>query len=95
MTIPGDGPPGRRTREHASVLTSAQVEALSDLFPDWRIWVDDNGWHARRRTGMYLQSYSRGAPTFSVHADTAVGLAAQLRWQQAADIHAPAGCSAS
>jgi hypothetical protein len=94
MMKPGDVPPGPQPRDNSSVLTSAQVEALIGLFPDWRIWLDDSGWHARRRTDMYLQSYGRGAPTFSVHADSALGLAAQLRWQQAADVHAPAGCTA-
>lgn len=93
--ISGEVPPGPGPGEHRSVLTRAQVEALIALFPDWRIWLDDNGWHARRRIDMYLQSYGRGVPTFSVHAGSAIELAAQLRWQQAADIHAPAGCTAS
>jgi hypothetical protein len=30
-----------------------------------------------------------------VHAISAEELAAQLRWQQAADIHAPAGCASA
>jgi hypothetical protein len=77
----------------ADVLTSAGVEALSDLFADWRIWTDDHGWHARRRSDGYMQVYQHGAPAFCVHAVSAAELAAQLRWQQAADIHAPAGCS--
>ncbi|HTP17732.1 MAG TPA: hypothetical protein VMK13_18100 [Streptosporangiaceae bacterium] len=74
------------------VLTDAAVDALAGLFPGWRVWADVNGWHARRR-GIYLQSYHLGAPSFCVHAGCAVGLAAQLRWQQAADAHAPFGCS--
>jgi Resolvase, N terminal domain len=77
------------------VLTRAGVEALSGLFADWRIWADDHGWHARRRGDGYLQAYRRGAPAFCVHAVSAGELAAQLRWQQAADIHAPAGCSSA
>jgi Resolvase, N terminal domain len=77
------------------VLTRAGVEALSGLFADWRIWADQHGWHARRRSDGYLQAYRRGAPAFCVHAVSAEELAAQLRWQQAADIHAPAGCSSA
>ena len=84
-------PPQVSTR--ADVLTSAGVEALSELFADWRIWTDDHGWHARRRSDGYMQVYQHGAPAFCVHAVSAAELAAQLRWQQAADIHAPAGCS--
>jgi hypothetical protein len=76
------------------VLTDAGVDALNELFPGWRVWADANGWHARRR-GLYLQSYEYGAPSFCVHADSAAALAVQLRWQQAADVHAPFGCSAS
>ncbi len=72
-------------------LTGAAVEALAGEFPDWRIWVDDGGWHAFRH-GPYVQQFHRGAPAFSVHASGAVHLAAQLCWQQAGDAHAPRGC---
>ncbi len=82
-----------RAAPTADILTLAGVEALSGSFPDWRIWADDHGWHARRRGSVYVQAYRRGAPAFCVHAVSAVDLAAQLRWQQAADLHAPAGCS--
>lgn len=85
--------PPRCAAGNTEVLTRAGVEALTGAFPDWRIWADDHGWHARRRGDVYLQAYRRGAPAFCVHAISAVDLAAQLRWQQAADIHAPAGCS--
>jgi hypothetical protein len=51
-------------------------------------------WHARRRGEGFVQGYRPGAPAFCVHAETAAGLAAQLRWQQAADDHAPDGCRA-
>jgi hypothetical protein len=74
------------------VLTDAGIAALTELFPGWRVWADEHGWHARRR-GSFLQSYHLGAPTFCVHAGSAADLAAQLRWQQAADLHAPFGCS--
>lgn len=77
----------------ADILTLAGVEALSGSFPDWRIWADDHGWHARRRGNVYVQAFQHGAPAFCVHGVSAVDLAAQLRWQQAADLHAPAGCS--
>ncbi len=83
----------QRTTVTADILIRAGIEALSGSFPDWRVWADDHGWHARRRGAAYLQAYQRGAPAFCVHADSAVDLAAQLRWQQAADLHAPAGCS--
>ncbi len=77
----------------AAVLADAGVEALAELFPRWRIWVDpDTGWHARRRGG-FVQDYHQGAPAFSVHAASVGELAAQLRWQEAADAHAPFGCS--
>ena len=85
-------PPPRESKT-ADVLTSAGVEALSELFTGWRIWTDEHGWHARRRSDGYMQAYQHGAPAFCVHADNPAELAAQLRWQQAADIHAPAGCS--
>jgi hypothetical protein len=83
-----------RPRESWDVLARARLEALAGLFPDWRVWLDRNGWHARRREG-FLQGYRPGAPVFSVSADTATDLAAQLCWQQAADAHAPDGCHAS
>jgi hypothetical protein len=78
----------------AGVLAEAGREALAGLFPHWRIWTDDHGWHARRRGG-YLQDFHYGAPAFAVHAPDPIGLAAQLRWQQAAELHAPFGCAAS
>jgi hypothetical protein len=77
----------------AALLADAGVEALGELFPRWRIWVDLNtGWHACRRGG-FIQDYHQGAPAFSVHATSAFELAAQLRWQEAAEMHAPFGCS--
>ena len=77
----------------ASVLAEACVEALGEVFPAWRIWADPGtGWHACRRGG-FIQDYHQGAPAFSVHARTAAQLAVQLRWQEAADVHAPFGCS--
>ncbi len=77
----------------AAVLADAGVEALAELFPRWRIWVDpDTGWHACRRGG-FVQDYHQGAPAFSVHAASVGELAAHLRWQEAADAHAPSGCS--
>jgi hypothetical protein len=78
--------------EPEGTLTSAGVEALTGLFPRWRIWADRRGWHARRRDG-HLQMFAPGAPAFHVRADTATDLAAQLCWQHAADDHAPQGCA--
>ena len=89
---PGPSLPRRCAARSADVLAMAGVEALTRLFPDWLIWADDHGWHARRRGEVYVQAYGRGAPAFCVRAVSALDLAAQLRWQQAADIHAPAGC---
>jgi hypothetical protein len=80
-------------REAWTVLARARLEALDELFPDWRIWLDRHGWHARRRSSVYKQDYLPGAPAFCVHADSSVDLAAQLCWQRAADQHAPYGCS--
>jgi hypothetical protein len=85
----GSARPG--SRASWGVLTRARLEALASLYPGWRIWLDQHGWHARRRDG-YVQDYRPGAPSFSVHADTATGLAAQLCWQRAAEAHAPHGC---
>lgn len=77
----------------AAVLADAGVEALVELYPRWRIWADpETGWHARRRGG-FIQDYHQGAPAFSVHAASAGELAAQLRWQDAAETHTPFGCS--
>jgi len=77
----------------AAVLADAGVEALEHLFPRWRIWADtESGWHAYRR-GEFIQDYHDGAPAFSVHATSAGELACQLLWQQAAEVHAPTGCS--
>jgi hypothetical protein len=81
-------------REDWAVLARARLEALSGLFPDWRIWLDQRGWHARRRQANYLQVRRKGAPAYAVHADSPAALAAQLCWQQAADEHAPNGCLA-
>ncbi len=78
----------------AAVLSEAGVEVLAELFPRWRIWADQgSGWHAARR-GEFIQTYHQGAPAFYVHAPSAGQLAVQLRWQEAADAHAPFGCSA-
>jgi hypothetical protein len=74
------------------VLARARIEALTELFPSWQIWLDQHGWHARRRDTSYLQLHIDGAPAFSVHAVTPTDLAAQLCWQQAADQHTPHGC---
>jgi hypothetical protein len=75
------------------VLARARIEALSTLFPGWRIWLDQAGWHARRRDACYLEIRNEGAPAFSVHAERPADLAAQLCWQQAADQHVPGGCA--
>lgn len=34
------------TAETWDVLAQARLEALANLFPDWRIWLDRYGWHA-------------------------------------------------
>jgi Resolvase, N terminal domain len=81
-------------RQTWGVLARARIEALTELFPAWRVWLDQHGWHARRRDPTYLQLRLDGAPAFSVHADTPTDLAAQLCWQQAADQHTPHGCPA-
>jgi hypothetical protein len=78
--------------EHQDVLACARKEALSELFPGWRVWLDHAGWHARRRAGAFQHEYRPGAPAFHVSARTATDLAAQLCWQQAAEEHAPVGC---
>jgi hypothetical protein len=77
-----------RRREAWGALTRARIGALSELFPDWRIWLDQRGWHARRRETVYLQGLEPGVPAFSVHAETSTGLAMQLYWQEAADRNA-------
>jgi hypothetical protein len=95
------GPPVRQSgaapgpsAEAWDVLAQARLEALAGLFPGWRIWLDRHGWHARRR-GDYMQGLRPGAPAFHVSAQTALDLAAQLCWQQAAENYAPDGCQAS
>jgi hypothetical protein len=94
--MPGAAPPvaempaGRPDR--TALLVRAQSDALCGLFPAWRIWHDDHGWHARRRS-PFLECHGRGAPSYSVHAPGPAELAAQLCWQQAADEHAPNGCA--
>lgn len=87
-----DQVPFQVPHEPWDVLAQARVEALSRLFPGWRIWLDHAGWHARRSDVSYLQLRHDGAPAFAVHAGSSVDLAAQLCWQQAADRHAPDGC---
>jgi hypothetical protein len=84
-----------RTAEAWDVLARARLEALTALFPGWRIWLDRAGWHARRRSDGYLQAYQPGAPVFHVRAANALDLAAELCWQEAADQHAPEGCPTS
>jgi len=86
-----DRPPILAAREDWAVLARARLEALTSLFPQWQIWLDHAGWHARR-TGAYVQNRHHGAPAYCVHAPTPTHLAAQLCWQQAADQHAPDGC---
>jgi hypothetical protein len=70
----------------AAELAEAGVEALAQLFPRWRIWVDtdSSAWHASRR-GAFVQDYRDGAPCFSVHAPSAGELAGQLLWQEAVE----------
>jgi len=85
-------PPAREAR---SLLDDARLEAMTEIYPGWRTWLDEHGWHARRRSYGFVQGYRPGAPVFCVHAGTATELAAQLCWQQAADTHAPDGCQAS
>jgi hypothetical protein len=80
--------------ESWDVLAQARLEALAALFPDWRVWLDRSGWHARRRDS-FVQGYRPGAPAFHVRAANALDLAAQLCWQQAAEAHTPDGCQAS
>lgn len=76
-----------------TVLTAAGIQALSKIFPDWRIWVEDDArWHAYRKGG-YVQDYDTGSAAFAVHASDAAELAGLLRWQEAIDAHGPFGCS--
>jgi len=78
---------------NVTVLTAAGIQALSELFPDWRIWVEaDSGWHARRRGG-YIQDYHSGSAAFSVHASGPAELAGLLRWQEAIDHYGPFACA--
>jgi hypothetical protein len=80
--------PFGRPRPHhqrPAVLVRLRVDALAGLFPDWRIWLDDHGWHARRRAGVFLQEYRPGSPAFCVHSVSEVDLAAQLRDQEKVD----------
>src|SRR5579871_1756097 len=84
---PAPEPPAAETWD---VLAQARLEALANLFPDWRIWLDRHGWHTRRR-GDWMQGFRPGAPAFHVSARNATDLAAQLCWQQAADSYAPDG----
>jgi hypothetical protein len=77
---------------NGTVLTAAGIQALSELFPDWRIWADDASWHACRKGG-YLQGYHQGSGAFAVHASDAAQLAGLLRWQEAIDTHGPFACS--
>jgi hypothetical protein len=80
---------------NVTVLTAAGIQALSELFPDWRIWAeDDSRWHACRRGG-YVQNYHAGSGAFSVHASDAAELAGLLRWQEAIDAYGPFACSIS
>jgi hypothetical protein len=88
------GPGVPQPSESWDVLAQARLEALAGLFPDWRIWLDRAGWHARRRDS-FVQGYRPGAPAFHVRASSAVDLAAQLCWQQAAETHTPDGCQAA
>jgi hypothetical protein len=81
--------------QSAELLAQAGLEALTASFPGWRIWRDDEEWHARRRSDGFVQDYRPGAPAFHVSADTAIDLAAQLCWQHAAERHAPGGCDSS
>ena len=89
------GPSGSPARDPATILARARLDALAEMYPGWRVWLDAHGWHARRRNDGFLQGYRSGAQAFCVHAGTALALAAQLCWQQAATTHAPGGCSAS
>jgi hypothetical protein len=91
LAFPAAGPaPSALSGERRSALGLAALAALQELYPGWRIWLDQHGWHARRRDEGFLQALRPGAPVFSVHAATAAGLAAQLCGQQAADACAPA-----
>lgn len=76
----------------AAVLTNAGVQALTELFPDWRIWADDTRWHAYRRGG-YIQDYRHDSAAFSVHASSPAELAGLMRWQEAIDSYGPFTCS--
>jgi hypothetical protein len=88
-------PAAAAATENWNVLARAQLEAMTGLFPGWRIWLDARGWHARRRSDGFVEQFRPGAPAFYVQADSAVDLAAQLCWQRAADEHAPRGCEAA
>jgi hypothetical protein len=84
--------PGTRSpayRERPAVLTRARVSHMAGLFPGWRIWLDDHGWHARRRVGVFLQEFRRGAPAFCVHAVCEADLLQRLREQEAAEGRPP------
>ncbi|HUA29361.1 MAG TPA: hypothetical protein VMC03_10790 [Streptosporangiaceae bacterium] len=87
LSRPAARPPGYH--ERPAVLTRARVSAMSGLFTGWRIWIDDHGWHARRRDGIFLQEFRLGAPAFCVHAVSEDDLARRLREQEAANATPP------
>jgi hypothetical protein len=77
----------------AAVLTDAGIQALSELFPGWRIWAeDDTGWHAYRRGG-YIQDYRKNSASFAVHASSPAELAGLMHWQEAIEEYGPFACS--
>jgi hypothetical protein len=82
--------PSPPSPEPSAVLARAGLGALAEMYPDWRIWLDSHGWHARRRSDGFLQGYQSGGQVFCVHAGTAPGLATQLSWQQAGRLPCPA-----
>jgi hypothetical protein len=87
LSRPAARPPAYR--ERPAVLTRARVSAMSGRFPQWRIWLDDYGWHARRRVGVFLQEFRPGAPAFCVHAESEADLSRRLLDQEAADAQPP------
>lgn len=70
---------------HAGLLLDFPVDdvqaAISAVFPRWRVWKDDAGWHARRKGRFRDDRIVPDAPAYAVHSDDPLMLVLQLHHQ--------------
>jgi hypothetical protein len=85
-TVRATGPDGLRAMIGAAppCISWREVAEIRRAYPDWYVWRDATGWHARRR-GNFREVHRPGAPLYSIHEFDPALLCERLHQQEQLD----------